>query len=190
MGVMLRLREPSARDLDAMLVAAAAAEPTYSEIGATRNDALPDGYTHDRYHATLPRDGFDRAVDGLRHWQAHRGAGVTIHPAGAPVEPGANVLVVARVGPVSVIAPCRVVYVVTERDRFGFAYGTLPGHPERGEEAFIVERTAAASSFSIVAFSRPAALTARLGRPIARRVQRRFTRAYLDALAEGAAAQH
>ena len=34
--------------------------------------------------------------------------------------------------------PCRVVYVVDEPDRRGFAYGTLPGHPESGEELFLV----------------------------------------------------
>jgi uncharacterized protein (UPF0548 family) len=37
-------------------------------------------------------------------------------------------------------APCRIVYVIDEPDRRGFAYGTLPGHPERGEEAFIISR--------------------------------------------------
>lgn len=71
----------------------------------------------------------------------------------------------------------------------GFAYGTLPGHPERGEEAFVVERAGIAATFSIVAFSRPAALAARLGGPIARGVQRRVTRAYLDALRECATSQ-
>ena len=29
---------------------------------------------------------------------------------------------------------------MTRRDPAGFGYGTLPGHPERGEEAFVVGR--------------------------------------------------
>jgi uncharacterized protein (UPF0548 family) len=33
---------------------------------------------------------------------------------------------------------CRVVDVVDEPDRFGFAYGTLPVHPDQGEESFTV----------------------------------------------------
>lgn len=37
-------------------------------------------------------------------------------------------------------APCQVVYVLDEPDRQGFAYGTLPGQPESGEEAFVIER--------------------------------------------------
>jgi uncharacterized protein (UPF0548 family) len=30
--------------------------------------------------------------------------------------------------------------VTDEADRFGFACGSLPGHPERGEEAFHIRR--------------------------------------------------
>ena len=43
-------------------------------------------------------------------------------------------------GPLALSAPVRVVYVIDGPDRRGFAYGTLPGHPESGEEAFLVER--------------------------------------------------
>jgi uncharacterized protein (UPF0548 family) len=38
--------------------------------------------------------------------------------------------------------PVRVVAVVDERDRCGFAYGTRSGHPVSGEEAFILTRAA------------------------------------------------
>jgi uncharacterized protein (UPF0548 family) len=48
--------------------------------------------------------------------------------------PGAVVLL--RAGGLRI--PCRVVYTVSEADRQDFAYGTLPGHPEQGEEAFVV----------------------------------------------------
>ena len=37
---------------------------------------------------------------------------------------------------------CRIVYVVDEAGpvtKFGFAYGTLPGHAGTGEERFLVE---------------------------------------------------
>lgn len=73
--------------------------------------------------------------------------------------------------------------VVDEPDRYGFAYGTLPLHPEEGEEAFLVERGDAGEvRFRIVAFSRPSHWAARLGGPVSRRVQQRALRAYLDAL--------
>lgn len=95
---------------------------------------------------------------------------------------GESVLVLVRFGPVQVIAPCRIVYVVDESDRFGFGYGTLPGHPESGEESFIVERDGASTTFRITAFSRPADLLTRLGGPVSRHIQVRATRKYLDAL--------
>ena len=88
-------------------------------------------------------------------------------------------------GPVWAVAPCRIVYVVDEADRFGFAYGTLPGHPEQGEEAFIVESRADGDvRFSVTAFSRPAGTVAKLGAPITRMIQRRVTAGYLNALRE------
>ncbi len=69
-------------------------------------------------------------------------------------------------GPVRITAPCRVVYTVNEPDRQGFACGTLPGHPECGEEAFLVERDDdGAVTFAITAFSRPATLRAKGLRP-------------------------
>ena len=62
------------------------------------------------------------------------------------------------------------------RARFGFAYGTLPGHVEMGEELFLVEwdRVTDAVTYSILAFSRPRHPLARIGRPLVRRLQRRF----------------
>ena len=76
---------------------------------------------------------------------------------------------------------CRIVYVVDEPgpvQRFGFAYGTLPGHAESGEERFVVEwdRDRGEVCYDIVAFSRPRHILARLGYPWARRVQKRFAR--------------
>jgi uncharacterized protein (UPF0548 family) len=62
--------------------------------------------------------------------------------------------------------------------RFGFAYGTLPDHPERGEERFIVEWNHADDSvwYDLLAFSRPCHWLARLGYPYARYEQARFRR--------------
>ena len=76
---------------------------------------------------------------------------------------------------------CRIVYVVDEPgpvQRYGFAYGTLPEHAESGEERFTVEwhQADAAVWYDILAFSRPQQLLARLGYPLARRLQKRFAR--------------
>lgn len=80
--------------------------------------------------------------------------------------------------------PVRVVAVIDEPDRCGFVYGTLPGHPECGEESFVVERSPRGDvDLEIRAFSRPAALVYRLGSPLLRLLQEVFTRRYLRALA-------
>jgi uncharacterized protein (UPF0548 family) len=74
------------------------------------------------------------------------------------------------------------VYVLDEPNRFGFAYGTLAGHPERGEESFVVSLASDRVTFDVVAFSRPASALARFGAPVARAVQTRVTRRYLSGL--------
>jgi uncharacterized protein (UPF0548 family) len=65
---------------------------------------------------------------------------------------------------------------------FAFAYGTLPGHPEKGEVAFKVARDEAGVMFSVTSFSRPVDVLARAASPVTRRLQRRVTLRYLEAL--------
>ena len=87
------------------------------------------------------------------------------------------------VGPLVIAGPCRVVYGTDEPARFGFAYGTLPGHPEKGEEAFHVVRDGAGRvTAEIVAFSRPDDLFTRVAAPVARQIQKVATRKYLEGI--------
>ena len=70
---------------------------------------------------------------------------------------------------------CRIVYVVDDSGpnfKFGFAYGTLPGHVESGEERFLIEWNRADNSvwYDILAFSRPNHVLTRLGYPFVRRM--------------------
>jgi uncharacterized protein (UPF0548 family) len=187
---MLRLGRQDHEPLMVLLQRAAADDPTYAQLGATLAGPLPQGYRHVHRRLAIggDPDGFARAVAGLRQWRAHRGAGVGVFPADLPVQAGATLVVVLRLGPIRVLAPLRVVAVVDEPGRFGFAYGTLPGHPERGEESFVVERDPdGAASFTITAFSRPATGYARLSGPLGRRAQTVVTGRYLTALATYAA---
>jgi uncharacterized protein (UPF0548 family) len=78
---------------------------------------------------------------------------------------------------------------VDEDRRRGFAYGTLPGHPERGEEAFVVRLTDVDEvRFRIRAFSRPASLLARAGGPLTRLAQQFATGRYVTAMRDLASA--
>ena len=75
------------------------------------------------------------------------------------------------------------VYTLEENARRGFAYGTLPGHPEQGEEAFIVEMGDTGDvRFRIWAFSRPASLLAKAGGPLTRLAQQYATNRYVAAM--------
>jgi uncharacterized protein (UPF0548 family) len=69
------------------------------------------------------------------------------------------------------------VYVFHEERRFGFAYGTLEDHAEKGEERFSIEWSDDNSVwYDILAFSRPRQWQAQLARPISRALQKRFAR--------------
>lgn len=125
-----------------MQAKAKAADLSYAEAGATRDSPLPADYRLDHYERQLSSNegGFERAVGALRGWKAHVGAGVEIVPDDARVTVGEMVLFVIKTAGFWAVAPCRVVYVVDEPNQFSFAFGTLPGHPEQGEAAMIVER--------------------------------------------------
>jgi uncharacterized protein (UPF0548 family) len=168
--------------LERLLVAASASKLTYPEIGATGDATLPAGYRHTRVSVPLGSrtPTFEAASEALRSWAAHRHIGAVVVPDGAPLQEGVVVVVAIRRGPLSVVAPCRIVSVVNDRNQFGFAYGTLSGHPESGEESFMIRRVAGEVSIDLVAFSRPNDLLVRLASPIARRIQARATSGYLE----------
>jgi uncharacterized protein (UPF0548 family) len=177
------LSRPTAELLDRELGDASRREVTYPEVGATRDPQLPGGYRHDRASVVLGNGdaAFQLGKEALSSWQAHHGAGAALTPAAPALREGAVVISTIRIGVVFVTAPCRIVYVTDEGDCFGFAYGTLPGHPECGEEAFHVRRGKGGEiRFDLVAFSRPAEALARLGSPVARIIQRRVTKGYLE----------
>lgn len=161
------------------------AELTYREAGGTAG-ALPPGYHHVRRRAVIGSGGtvFTEAADALVSWRAHVRAGLRVSPSSATAEPGTVVLLGLGAGPIRIGAPCRVVYTVDEPGRRGFAYGTLPGHPECGEEAFIIsQHTGGTVTFTITAFSRPATVLARAAGPAGRAIQHHLTARYLRALA-------
>lgn len=100
-------------------------------------------------------------------------------PEDTPIQKGQVVAVVARILGLWWLNACRIVYVVDENGplaRFGFAYGTLPGHAGSGEERFLVEWNPADGSvwYDILAFSRPNRFLTRLAYRYLRRVQKRF----------------
>ncbi|RKR91119.1 uncharacterized protein (UPF0548 family) [Micromonospora pisi] len=173
------------RDVTKALAELTVAQLTYQEVGATCTEPLPRGYGHVHRDVSLGTgpEVFERAAAALFDWRMHREAGLAVITAAGGPAPG--IVVVLRVGwgPLHLTAPCRVVYTVDEDNRRGFAYGTLPGHPERGEEAFeIVKTNTGDVRIRIRAFSRPASLIARAGGPLSRILQQYATDRYVSAI--------
>lgn len=111
-------------------------ELNYEQVGATAGE-LPKGFHHIRRQAVLGNgiETFRQAASQLLTWNLHRRAGLTVRADKDHALLGADVTVTLKIGPIKIAAPCRVVRIVDEPSRQGFAYGTLQGHPEQGRRA-------------------------------------------------------
>lgn len=179
------LRRPGADVIERLLADQRERSVTYGEVGATRAADGPSGYRRDLSSVDLGSGDtvFARGCEALRCWAVHRGAGIEVLPVDASIAQGETVVLVVPMFGFHVMAACRVVWTVDEIGSFGFGYGTLPSHPERGEEAFVVRRGPHNRViFEIRAFSHPAHPLARAGAPVTRRLQQRATRRYLGAI--------
>jgi uncharacterized protein (UPF0548 family) len=171
-----RVRELSPQEVEAL----SRQRFTYGPVGATRGTSYPEGFHHLRTDAQVGHGeaAFRTASEVLMTWGMHAGAGLRVAASSGRAHEGA--LVVCRLGPLRI--PCRVVWVVDEADAQGFGYGTLPGHPEAGEEAFVVSRRAGDVRLTVSAYSRPGLLATRLAGPVGRRGQRLMLGRYAAAL--------
>jgi uncharacterized protein (UPF0548 family) len=130
---------------------------------------------------------FTGAKEALLSWRHFDLGWVELFPRGAPVETGTVVAVMVRHLGFWSLNGCRIVYLIGDRDsttQFGFAYGTLTNHAERGEEIFEVsiDPSTQEVSYRIRAASKPRATLARVGYPFTRALQARFRRDSLAAM--------
>ena len=158
------------------------ASPTYDDIGSTLAGDCSNGFRRDHAEVVLGHgtESFQRAVRGLKTWKAHRLPGMRVFPDDREIRTGATVIVTLGTPIAALAAPCRIVGVTAGPTRWGFAYGTLPGHPEQGEESFVISRSPDDTvHFEIEAFSRPGDPLVSLSGAIGRGLQRAGTRGYL-----------
>ena len=116
--------------------------------------------------------------------QEHRSSETVFAEDGSPyIANGMTAVLKLRSGFVTFSAPVRVVYVIDEQRRVGFAYGTLKGHPASGEEAFIVEHRDDGSVWLVLrGFMRPGSALFRIFSPVLNWQRGRYTKRYLRAL--------
>lgn len=184
---MITFRRPSEAAVTAFLREQEGVPFSYAEVGATRGE-LPAGYRIDRRTDVIGHGdaAFERAAQTLLSWQMHEGAGMHVTPHSTARE-GLTVALVTRALGLYSTSACRVVYVIDEPARRGFAYGTLRDHPVQGEELFVVARELNGDVTSeLLAFSRPSSLLFKLGAPVTRRTQLAIGQAYVDALRQSA----
>jgi len=175
---MFFLSRPNQKAIAAFLSAQQNQILSYAEVECTRQEA-PKGYVADHNRIEVGRgiDAFKRAKDAVRQWKMFDMPWVDLCWPDTSLVPGATVAVlISHLGFWSLNA-CKIVYLIDEHgptEKFGFAYGTLRDHGERGEERFTVEfHSDQTVWYDLCAFSQPRRL-ARLAYPYTRSLQKRF----------------
>ena len=161
-----------------------AAELTYPEHGLTQSGRAPEGYRVARHRVAVGEgpDAFTRLGEGILGWELHRLAGLSVRAQAPRAAEGVQVVSGFGFGRLRLAAPCRVVWVEEGATRAGFGYGTLPGHPETGDESFVaVLGPDGQVYFELFAFSRHSNWFYKLGGSVASACQRLVTRRYLTA---------
>ena len=179
---MLSLRKPSAVSLRNFLTTQSELPFTYAAVGATAGTP-PAGYAVDRTRVKLGEGegAYRSAKAALERWEEFRLGWVDPWPGDTALRKGEVVAVMGHAMGLWWLNACRIVYTIDDTGpirRFGFAYGTLPGHVESGEERFQIEWDPSDNSvwYDILAFSKPNHFLTRMGYPLVRRLQRRFGR--------------
>jgi uncharacterized protein (UPF0548 family) len=177
---MLLFHKPTTDSIRRFLDNQRPLEFSYTAVGASAINP-PPGYVVDRTRVKLGKGEqvFLAAKAALGQWDHFQLGWIEAWSPQTPIQTGEVVAVVARAAGLWWLNACRIVYVV-DKDvpirRFGFAYGTLPGHIEAGEERFLVEWDHSNDSvwYDILAYSRPKNILARIGRRFVRKMQMRF----------------
>lgn len=178
---MFTLRKPTEAQIVTYLIAQQQLPFSYREVGCTTGPP-PQGYDSDRERVLLGHgeEIFRRAKLAIHQWKMFPREIATLYWPDRPIAEGTIVAVRFRAGPSWSLNPCRIVNTLDESNddcaRYGFAYGTLPDHLERGEERFAVEWQHDDDSvwYDLYAVSQPRHWLARLGYPYTRYQQARF----------------
>ena len=175
---MFQLTKPSRREINAFIAESLESDLSYRYNGATQIEVVPGGYVGDHNQIQLgtgPED-WEKAKQAIRKWKMFEMPWVEICWPETPIQIGSTVaILVSHFGFYSLNA-ARIVYVIDEPFRFGFAYGTLADHGESGEERFMatMDRETSEVWYDLYAFSRPNHILSKLGYPLTRILQKRF----------------
>jgi uncharacterized protein (UPF0548 family) len=184
---MFLLHRPSAQIIERVLAESREHPLSYGPVGLALRATKPFDIDRTAVVIGKGRAAFERATAALVAWKQFDVGWAELFPKHAPIETGTVVVLLIRHLGFWSLNGCRIVYRVGDAEsehRFGFAYGTLSNHAEMGEEIFEVDLNAETGdvTYRIHAASRPRALLARIGYPIARVLQARFRRDSVEAM--------
>ncbi|HEX8888374.1 MAG TPA: DUF1990 domain-containing protein [Pyrinomonadaceae bacterium] len=176
------LHQPTEAEVRAFLAAQSKLSFSYPEVGATRESFNPPaGYPINHYRGKLGTgaEDYEKALAALRSWRMYSLSWTKLYWPETEIKEGAVVAVLAKHLGLWWLNACRIIYTFTEDDeshRSGFAFGTLPGHVETGEERFTVELDDKSDEvfYELFAFAKPKLLIAKIAYPLIHSVQRRF----------------
>ncbi len=183
----VRIGRPTEAELARLLEAAKAAEPTYDHVGSTLDPERHDGpaVRASTVCVGTGEKAFEAARRALQTWVPQLALGADAALSSSLVAEGVTVVIVFGRGPFHLVVPNRIVAVVDEPRRFAFAYGTLPGHPECGEESFTVEHLPDDTvQATIRVEARAGSAAARAIEPVVLRLQAGALRRYLQAVVD------
>lgn len=188
---MPSLLKPSPASIAAFLQRQHSAPLSYDFTGLSRDipdAATPAGFVFDQRRENIGSgdQAWQRAQQAIEEWIMFRNGWTELHAPHGPPRVGNVVAMLVWIGGLWWLNPCRVLYEINEAGatrRFGFGYGTLQAHVERGEERFLVEQDAAGDVwYNLAAFSQPRHPLVRLFSPLARRIQLQFGRDSMQAM--------
>lgn len=142
---MLSLTKPDSSKLALILAEQSTLSLSYDEVGLSETAIEPAGY-HNNSCQTVLGSGestYERALSAMKAWNHFDVGNVRLFPPQPRIEIDTNLLVYAHHCGIWSTNACRILYVINEstdsKRRFGYGYGTLPQHVERGEERFLLE---------------------------------------------------
>lgn len=190
---MMSFRKPSPAVIAEHLLRQGDLPLSYDFVGLSQqipDAATPRGFVFDRRREQIGAgdQGWERAKQAIREWVMFQNGWTELHAPQGPPRIGNVVGMLVWFGGLWWLNPARVLYEIDEttdagKKRFGFGYGTLCAHAERGEERFLVEQEPDGSVwYDLASFSQPRHPLVRLCSPLARRIQLRFGRDSMQAM--------
>jgi len=198
---MLCLKKPTIEEMSDFLLSQKDAPFSYTMVKGTADYSTKDQFLADERFKLYDVDHlrakigqgeahFQKAVEGFRAWKQFNMEWVELYHPDTPIAVGSEVAIVAKSFAVWTASACRITYVIDEDTpsfrKFGFAYGTLGTHVERGEERFTLEwnKTSNDIIFDILAFSQPQSWFTKVAYPVARYFQNFFSQSSVQAMKE------